>query len=224
MAREFGSITEEHKNQLSSEHPFIWLYELDTLEDPKETIRLTNYDKEITAAHPLSQTGEEFTWYPAAIVHSGVEQNTEADLPSLSVTVGNASLEVAEYVERLAGMVSSPARIWLVSSLELEDLSSGVSLDGEITGCTMRPDSLTFLFSCYNPFVKTFPPYLFSSSRCRWLYGSVECGAIPGEGFVPQECPGFTLAACEQVGAAELQSGLPKKHPQQFGGFPGIPG
>lgn len=224
MARELSEVTKDHKNQLASEYPFIWLYEVDTLEDPLTTIRLTNYDKQITAVHPDSPTAAEYTWYPAPIVHSGVSATDKGDLPTISVTIGNASLEVAAYIERLTGMVGSPARIWLISSLELDNLTSGVRIDGEIGGCKMTAQSATFQFSAFNPFVRTFPPYLMSTSRCRWLYGSVECGANPGEGTVPAACPGFTLSACEQVGDAEVASGLPRKHPQQFGGFPGIPG
>lgn len=221
--RDLSDIITLHKNQLRAEAPFVWLYEVDTNEDPLTTIRLTNYDKQVTAPHPLSLIGEEFTWYPAPIVHGGVEQSGEGDLPSITVTVGNASLEVGTIIERLAGMAGNQARIWLISSLDMSNLSTGIFLEGEINSCSVNATSATFQFASFNPFQRSFPPYLFSRRQCRWLYGDVNCGAKPGEGSVPLQCPGYTLSACEEVGDAEAASNLPRLHPQQFGGFPGIP-
>lgn len=213
--KSLGPATTIHKNQLHSEWPFIWLYEVQVPGTPPTMYRLTN------SVQQIIQQGNVF--YPAPISHGGIRQNSDGDLPRIDFTLHNATLEVAPIVEANDGLVGAFVRIQFVSVQEVDLKGSGWVEEGEIVGVRMTESGLSFSVAAANLYRAHFPPFRYTRKKCRWLFGSDECGYnldTPGAGFT--ECPGYTLEACEQVGDDEVANGLTRQHPRRFGGKPAI--
>ena len=63
-------VTNLHRSQLESEAPWIWLYELETLDDPPKRFRLTNFTQSVE--YGQNAAGERLRYSPAPIVHGDV--------------------------------------------------------------------------------------------------------------------------------------------------------
>lgn len=233
MAKNLTTLTKFHKNLLRKEQPFIWLFGLQKVKGSTR-YRFASYPQIVEYGE--DSNGNPLKWYPAPITHGGIEQDGEGSLPTIAITLANVSLEIAPAVDDADGFIGNQVEIHVVSALELDDPDASISLNAEITGCTMTADAITFTVSAYNLFQAQFPPFLFSKFKCRWRFGSSECAYnlnVSGAGF--KDCglkttdvrvaTGFTLEACKLAGADEEANpnvGV-SQHPKHFGGFPGVP-
>jgi len=216
-----GFNSAEHLNQLEAEAPWIWLYELQTTDDPPKRYRMTNFTESVEFGMNLS--GEPLTYSPTPIIHSDVEEGSDGSLPTITITVGHAGPIVASTVDAANGFVGQPIRIMLVSSLDLSASKAVIRQDGEVVAASITPRGIAFRISAFNLYQLQFPPYIFARRRCRWIFGSAECGYntdAVGAGFSVCE---KTLDACRARGDDEVSLGLPRQHPARFGGWPGIP-
>jgi phage-related protein len=235
--KELTPITQAHKNQLDSEWPFIWMYEIQADDgDPPEMYRLTNYTER--------QTFNQNVYYPAPITHSGINLGSDGDLPTLDFAIANASLEVAPLVDQGDGLVGKFVRISIVSLLDIANLDAPMAHEGVIVGSSMDGEKTNVSVGAFNYFTASFPPFAYSRRKCRWLFGTGECGydtEVTDAGFkgcgitsaahalgadVVLAAP-FTLEACDLVGDDEEDNiaNVPagKQHPQRFGGVPATP-
>lgn len=205
------------KNRLDSEIPLVWLYEVRTKSNPPKMIRLTSETSLVT------YNGN--AYYPAPITHAGIEATSEGDLPQVEVTIGNASLEVAAILEASDGLIGQQIRVTVAAKTLLADTSAAIFEEADIVSASMSSDTLTIRASARNAFRSAFPPFRYTRRKCRWLYGSTECGVDldQTDGFTLTECPGYTLSACVAVGDAEVAAGRPRLHPERGGFFPAIP-
>ena len=221
MVREFSPITSLHAQQLEAEAPWIWLYELQTADDPPQRYRLTNFTQSVE--YGANSSGDRLVYSPAPIVHSDIEETTDGSLPTITITVGHAGPIVAQTVDAADGFVEQPCRIMLVSSLDLENPDAAIVQTGEVVAATVASDSIAFRVSAFNLYQLQFPSFIYARRRCRWIFGSSECGyntQAVGAAFSTCE---KTLDACEERGDDEVTRGLVRRHPARFGGFPGIP-
>ena len=224
MAKSLSAITAIHKNQLDSEYPFIWLYELQTSEDPPTRYRLTNFNQQVQFGEDSG--GTPLIYYPAPIAHGGISQTSEGDLPSIeiSLTTGGAFWLTAA-VDAADGFIHNPAKIMVVSALELDSPDAAIVEDVVVTNVSMDNQTITLSVSAFNVFKARFPPFQISKRRCRWLFGSSECGYninAVGAGFT--SC-GYTVNDCIVRGddeEANVNVGV-RTHPARYGGFPGTP-
>jgi hypothetical protein len=205
------------KNKLDSSDPLVWLYEVRTKDDPPKMIRLT------TESTLVSFKGN--AYYPAPITNQGIEQTSEADIGGVDVLIGNASLEVAEILEASDGLIGQQVRITLIPKGLLGDPTAAISHEADIVGMSMSGGGIRLRLGARNAYQSGFPPFRYTRRRCRWLFGSVECGVNldTSDGFSLSECPGYTLQACREVGDAEVAAGRDRLHPERFGGYPAIP-
>ena len=227
MVKSLTPTTTLHKNQLEDEHPFIWLFELETRDDPAQRFRLTNFTDLVEfGVDPL---GAPLRYYPAPIVHSGVIQDGESGLPSIEITIGANTPETNELLSVLVdtneGYVGSPVRIIVVSSLELANVDAGVTDEAEVVGCTMTNEAVGLTVSSASIFERRFPPNIHSKTRCRWIFGSGECGYninAPGAGFTT--C-GNNLTDCTERGDDEEANPAVavRQHPDRIGAKLAIP-
>lgn len=216
-----GFNSAEHLNQLEAEAPWIWLYELQTTDDPPKRYRMTNFTESVEFG--MNSSGEPLTYSPTPIIHSDVEEGSDGSLPTITITVGHAGPIVASTVDSANGFVGQPIRIMLVSSLDLSASKAVIRQDGEVVAASITPRGIAFRISAFNLYQLQFPPYIFARRRCRWIFGSAECGYntdAVGAGFSVCE---KTLDACRARGDDEVSLGLPRQHPARFGGWPGIP-
>lgn len=225
--KDLTPITQAHKNQLDSEWPFIWLYEIETAEEPEKTMyRFTNYTERVTFNQNV--------FYPAPIIHSGINSGSDGSLPTIDFALGNASLEVAPVIDAADGLVGRFVRISVVSLLDIANLDAPIVQEGEIIGSTMDHEKINVSVGAFNFFQSNFPPFAYSRRKCKWLFGSGECGYdvnAPGAGF--EGCgittssetvaAPFTLEACNVVGDDEDLIAVTRNHPDRFGGYPAIP-
>lgn len=214
-------ITNLHRSQLESEAPWIWLYELETLDDPPKRFRLTNFTQSVEYGE--NAAGERLRYSPAPIVHGDVTTDTDGSLPTMTITVGHAGPMVASTVDDANGFVGQPVRIMLVSSFELENPDAAIIQEGEVVSASITSEGIAFKISAFNLFQLQFPPFIFARRRCRYIFGGPECGYnITASGAAFSTCP-KTLDACEDRGDDEVARSLPRRHPSRFGGWPGIP-
>ena len=221
MPLDLTPLTDVHRNQLESEAPWIWLYELEVAGDPPTRYRLTNFTQSVE--YGTASDGSRLRYSPAPIVHGEITTTADGDLPSMTITVGNAGPILSSTVDAADGFVGQPIRLMLVSSLELENPDAAIVQIGEVIAASVRGDSISFRVSAFNLFQLQFPPFIFTRRRCRYIFGSGECGyntTAAGAGFTTCN---KTLTDCEARGVDETDRGLPLKHPSRFGGWPGIP-
>lgn len=222
MAVKLTSTTIAHKNQLESEYPFVWLYEIQTADATPVRYRFTNWTER------LSYRGN--TYYPFQVVHGGIAYRTGA-APKMDVAVGAQSLELAPIIDGEAGMVGNPAKVLIVSILDIDDSSAALEWIGEVEGVVMEEEQATFAISGHNAFGSRFPGNVFSRRKCRYTFGDQRCGYDIALGLFDRcgtkkddtvVAAPYTLAACRAIGADEVASGLTSQHPRRFGGFPAI--
>lgn len=216
-----GFNSAEHLNQLEVEAPWIWLYELQTTDDPPKRYRMTNFTESVEFG--MNSSGQPLTYSPTPIIHSDVEEGSDGSLPTITITVGHAGPIVASTVDSANGFVGQPIQIMLVSSLDLSASKAVIRQHGEVVAASITPRGIAFRISAFNLYQLQFPPYIFARRRCRWIFGSSECGyntSAVGAGF--SQCE-KTLDACRARGDDEVSLGLVRQHPARFGGWPGIP-
>tara|TARA_R110000782_G_scaffold259110_2_gene349331 strand:+ start:44183 stop:44854 length:672 start_codon:yes stop_codon:yes gene_type:complete len=221
MVRNFSAQADTHRSQLESEYPWVWLYELQTTDDPPQRYRLTNFTKTIN--HGMSNAGVPLSYSPAPIIHSSIEEGADGSLPTMTFTVGHAGPIVANTVDAANGFVDQPMRVKLVSLLDLDNPEPAMEQGGEVVSMSITSSGLAFKISAFNLYQLQFPPFIHSRRRCRWIYGSSECGMnIKAAGVAYSTCS-KTLTDCELRGDDEVLRSLPRRHPARFGASPGIP-
>lgn len=210
-----------HARQLKDEAPLIWLYEFEDASDPKKRYRLTNS----TAAVDYGEDDEgvPITYSPAAIVHGGVTSTLRGDIPTITINLGNSIL-LSAVIDAGQGFAGRAARIILVSKYDLSNPGSGIVEHAEIIRVKCSTEVVSIEMGAGNLYKAKVPPRLFSRRKCGYIIGDVDCGynlEAPGAAYT--ECPGYDYAACELVGDDEDLIGVTRKHPLNFGAFPGIP-
>ena len=222
MAKKLTPLTEIHRQQLESEAPFIWLYEIEVPGDPVSRYRLTNFTEDVFFKR--SSSGARLKFSAAPIVHGDIIETSDGSLPKFSVTIGNTGAIMARTVDAADGFVDQPVTVSLVSIHELDNPSAALTETGEVESATITREGLAFNISPFNLYALQFPPFIYVRRRCRYAeFGGSRCGYLvnaPGAAF--SEC-GFTYEDCGKRGDDEVARGLPRLHPRRFGGFPGIP-
>ena len=217
--KDLSTLTRTHKNQLAAEAPFVWFFEFETTDDPPERFRLTNYTSNLNFG--TNTAGEPVLYYAAPVEHGSISEESDGSLPTLEIFVGNATLEITTRFEQMAGMIGQPARVQVVSLLELANTAAAIRFDGEIVASAMTPQVITLSIAAYNVYRETIPPFVYAKRHCRWIFGGPECGyVVTGGGF--STCP-KTLTACKARGDNEVALGRTRLHPARFGAHPGIP-
>jgi phage-related protein len=216
--KNLDNLTTEHKNQLESEDPFIWLFEFEV--PTGERYRLTNYPEKVEFGE--DESGDPLVYYPAPIAHSGIDQDGEGGLPTIKVSLATGGAYwLTSVIDENDGLINMRAKVIIVSSRALDDGNAAVIEEARIIGATMNHEVVTVELSAYNLFRARLPRFLYSRRRCRWIFGSLECGYNINLGSF-NNCT-YTLEACEERGDDEVANGLERQHPARFGGFPGIP-
>lgn len=223
MAIQLGPISVAHKNQLDSEYPFIWLYEVESDDPLVGRYRFTNYTERI------GYRGN--TYYPQHVVHGGINTSGDAPVPRIDVAVGVHSLELTPEIDSSDGLVGNPAKVLIVSLLAIDDASAAIEWRGTIEGVVVEENQATIGISGHNTFNSRFPGNVFSRRKCRYTFGDARCGYNIASGNYDRcgtkkddtiVAAAYTLPACRAIGADEDLNGFPVNHPRRIGSFPGI--
>lgn len=195
------------KNALRQPDAFVWLFEADL--DGTNCLRVCDSDTSFTYASK--------TYVPFPIKLGGIEVGENLPRPTLTVaSVGGeigSRLEAGEIMDR-------GVQIYLASRSDTSfafDAGRWTVLDAQL-----GLDTATFSLGPYDLLDAPFPARRQHRTRCDKVYGSVDCGYDITRAGALTTCA-LSLADCEAHGADEAAAGLAVRHPQRFGGFPGIP-
>lgn len=190
---------------------------------PQATVfRLTTYPQPVDWPTGIAPA---ITWYPFPFEVGDLEYSGEGDLPQLDVVLSNVSRWPMRYLHQHAGLVGRAVQLFLVTEAGLAIAypnHESLAWNFRIVGSSANGDSVTLRLAMPNFWTRKAPQDRYIASRCRWQFGSTECG------FVVNAASGFTdcaktLADCAARGDDEYTRGLPRLHPKRFGGVPGVP-
>lgn len=231
MTKQLTNSLNQHARQLADEAPWKWLIELVVPPDDQETddptvFRMTNstsivYFGTTTAGAPIP-------YYPVPFTHSSIEDTLAGDLPQLTLTVGNPSLELAAILEQKAGLTGARAIVRLVNGDALDDFGSQDSYELEVIDAAFDDQKLSVKLGGGSLADMKIPPDRYSRFHCspnRVVYGGLLCGydlTNPTLAAAFPKCA-RTKEACTAHGDAEVAAGLVRLHPLRFGGRPSIP-
>lgn len=230
--KELTPIATRHKNQVAAMAPFLFMFELQTLDDPPKRFRLHSGDKIVNWGS--NSLGEPIKYYPAQIAVGDLEKGSEGDLPTVEVSVGNFGAIPMSLMDSAAGFTGQPARVLVVSTLDLDSGSPIIDETARVAGATVTHEGIQFEITGSEVFQARFPQYIYSPIGCKWgPLGTAECGYNlhhPSAGFIScgvnaagkEVARPYSLKACQAVGDDEVANGLTPLHPQRYGGEPGM--
>lgn len=216
----------EIAQQYVGESPWVTLVELvlDRNYDPAIAVEAVFL---LAAYTDAVQFGGE-TYSPFPMSFSTISQNSEGSLPTVQVSVSNASRLMGAYVETADGFRSRPVII-TIANLDLLSAGPHIQYEGRIRGASLNSDAVVFSVELYNLNKITTPHDIYVPTRCRRGYGTAECGfplhlVIPGTHPAKYLSCLKTYTACDERGAFESATlGRPRRHPYMHGAFPGTP-
>lgn len=194
--------------------PWLWLYEieLDKTVINRTVARLVNYDSEIS--------WQSNTYYPYQITHDEIAQDTEGNLPQLSLTMANASRAYVRWLEVSQGMANLLVTISLVHLAHI-GTGDGLSQTFQIRGGAATDEAISLNLEMPNFYQLPIPKDIYMRNRCRVGFKSTQCGYVG----LNTHCTKALLGddGCKFHGDDERTNKRPVLHPRNYGGFAAIP-
>lgn len=162
------------------------------------------------------------TYHPFPFDLSDIEQTNEGDLPTLDLVVDNTARTLMRYLHSGAGFEGNRATLYLTNQAGLADADEHLRFEFVVASAVASVESVTLRLEQPNFFSVRAPASRFVARRCRWKFGSPECGYPITTAAAFTTC-GKTIDDCIERGQDEAFRRLPVLHPRRFGGFPGIP-
>lgn len=213
------SIVMLEKNLLASGMEFIWLYEIEVPTSPPTRYRFVRD----TASREFRGN----TYSPFPISHSDTKQDTKGNLPTVTLSVSNATREIIDTLNTYNGLIGQPVRVLLTHELALSTNEAIIEHEYQITNTTVNEESVTAILGDLHIYNAKVPAQRMMRFYCRHQYKDARCGyAVPTDSahYLPT-CDKSLYGAngCKIHGTSEANAGLAVIHPRRFGGFPGIP-
>lgn len=167
------------------------------------------------------------TYQPFPISRAEFTVSNDGTLVDTTVTISNVDRAVQSLLETSDNYFRGQTVIYrLVNSATLATTTAVITERFRVGMVELSPITATFHLGHVNLYDQTFPGNRFIRGRCRWVYGSADCGYDKTQsGAISASCD-KTLngaAGCTAHGANEVTNGKPRLHPLRFGGFPSIP-
>jgi hypothetical protein len=212
---------------------YLWLVEV-TLQKSNRTgtdpaaftpplvLRVCNNYEPIVwpVSNPLTQN-----WSPYSFAISPIESSSEGDLPVLQLQIDNTGRDLMATLHDGVTLEGNPVSLYLVPRNALTIAYPNHEFQWwafQVSNVQADSERVTLRLERINFFAKTVPQDRFIARRCRWQFGSTQCGYIINSNAAFTTCE-KTVAACTERGLDHLSRGLPRIHPERYGGFPGIP-
>lgn len=221
MSKALTQLMEQHANQLESESPWRWLYEIEVPTDPVTRYRLTNNTRALQFG--TTSLGVPLTYYPFPIFHGGIKEGSNGNLPSIDVSVANVSREISQALATHNGLVGQRVVIRLVNHAELLNSQAQIREDSIVRGVRVTQEIVTFTLAAGNLYERQLPARRITSGHCGFQYGGAACGYSLETGNLAT-CSKLKDGdnGCTEHGDDEVANGLPRRHPERFGAFPGV--
>ncbi len=208
--RQLGAGLTQEKNLLESTGEWLELFEV-TVNDLGDVLRLVHLNENVTFRGNV--------YYRAGLARSDLVEDSESRVPTLTVTIANATLEVQRQLDASDGLVGRRARHLLVHRNHLAGGEAALEMDYIVDDAEGTEQTASLVLSQINPQME---PALnrFVRNRCRWRYKGLECAYQGSLGTCDKTLLGTN--GCKVHGDNEVAAGQPRLHPARFGGFPGI--
>lgn len=221
MAREITNALRAQLGQRATSDAWAWLLEVRVPTSPATRYRLCDQKSAIEFGE--NSSGEPLVYYPAAFEFSGLEERGDGSLPEITVTVGNASLDLRADLETYYGLTDQQAVLRLVNLALTGSTANQVEWVGEVGEPTITTEGISFPISSVNLTDRNFPARRHTARTCKHpKFGAGACPyPVDDAGAAYSTCP-RSLEACEARGADMVSLGYEALLPLRFGGELGI--
>jgi len=218
--------TEAERPQQGSGWVWLWRLTLYAGDEsiPEVVFRICSWH-EVIQWPPSGSSPPQFDWYPFPFSHSLIEETRDGDLPQLELSLDNSTRVLSRYMHDHHGFEGMPAELYLVNEAGLAIAYPNHEYERwafRVASASATEKVINLRMEMPNFLQRKIPQVRFHARRCRWVFGSEECGYPINSAAAFTTC-GKTIADCVARGADEATRRLPVLHPRRFGGFPGIP-
>jgi len=198
--RTLDSTFKSEKNK-SADKP-IYLYTIYDYDGSSNNLYFAEWDTDIV------YNGITYTRFP--ITHDFIGENSQNEVDSVKVSIGNVSREIQAYLE-LYDLRGVKVDITLVWADQLADTDAYITDTFYIDSYTADEQAVTFtLTSKFDVIDLTLPVRNYSRNYCSWKFKSTECGYAGATATCNK-----TKVACKAMAGGSNYA--------RFGGFPSVP-
>ena len=204
----------QEKNKLHTSSAWVELWEL----------RLNATQVANLTGHTAAVVFGGITYSPFPISRAEFTTDNEGNLIDTTVAVSN--VDRAAQVLLDADYFRGYTAIWrLTNTALIADSAAVITERFRIGAVDLDPIWVTFHLGHVNLIDVGFPGSRFLRSRCRWVYGSTDCGYDTTRSGAIATCDKTLNGAngCTFHGDEEVTNGKTRRHPLRYGGCPGIP-
>ena len=189
---QFSKIATLEKNKLSSDAPFLLLFDI-SHEQLAENIRLVCNTEDVTWA------GKTWTAFPVDIEDYSEDGKS---LPALNMKIAAGQGLITTYLQKYGGLTDARVRIYIVHAKCLDIDKPEMELEFQITETTYDEQWITFTLGASPELANRFPAWKYLTDFCPFVCGDIRCG------YTGDKMCKNNLASC--------------LIPERFGGEPGI--
>lgn len=152
------------------------------------------------------------TWYPWPVEHTGVEVDSEGNLPETSLTLANHTDLPARILRENDGLEGMRVLIILTKASLLANPEYASRESFDIIGAEIQKDTNAVMLRLGQGRLHTakFPPHRFLRNGCRYRFKGPECGYTG------------SVVVCDLT-LDGIQGCASKSNQNRFGGAPNIP-
>jgi len=186
-------------NRLDQDSP--WLILLDIAIEGEDTMYLVNNTEDIVF--------EGRTYIAFAFNVDQPKESSKGELPSIQLSVANATRTLQAYVEQYQGGVGATVTIRIVNAGNLGEDYAELTVTLNVMSCKCTAQWVTFTLSAVNPLNRKFPPEQYIALHCRYKqFKGHLCGYVGDATSCDR-----TLNNCQRL-----------NNNARFGGWPGLDG
>lgn len=189
---EFSKIATLEKNKLSTDAPFLMLFDINHAQ-LAEDIRLVRNTDDIKWA------GKTWTAFPIDIEDSEEDGKT---LPALNLKISSGQGLITTYLQKYGGLTDARVKLYVVHAKCLDSDKPELEMEYQITETTYDEQWITFTLGASPELANRFPAQKYLTDFCPFVCGDIRCGY-----------------AGDKTCKNNLESCL---IPERFGGEPGI--
>lgn len=189
---EFSKIATLEKNKLSTDAPFLMLFDINHTQ-LAEDIRLVRNTDDIKWA------GKTWTAFPIDIEDSEEDGKT---LPALNLKISSGQGLITTYLQKYGGLTDARVKLYVVHAKCLDSDKPELEMEYQITETTYDEQWITFTLGASPELANRFPAQKYLTDFCPFICSDIRCG------YAGDKTCKNNLASC--------------LIPERFGGEPGI--
>ena len=194
-------------NANSLNFPFVWLFEVEVPTVPPSRARLCRYSEAIE--YGVNSAGAPINYEPFPFSVEKIDEDSEATLPSIAISVSNVTREIQALLEAYGGLIGQATRLQLVNTTALGSPPL-LMYDGEVVSLTASEAAVVFEVAAFRLARQPVPSKRALSDFCRFKYKGGRCGYTGA------------LPTCDKVLGGENGCEA-HSNQERFGGFPSMP-